>query len=87
MSDAEDASRYRWLKAQFEREIEHNEFTEYLGTNSRGQEVYEKRENWFYIFKLKNDWMFGDTVKSQAAMRDFDEIVDELRASVQVTGQ
>jgi hypothetical protein len=83
MSDTEDAARYRWLKAQFERRDEPRHWEEHVGRNRRGQELYEKRSEYWCLWELKEDWRFGETIESLDAAKDFDALVDSLRAAHQ----
>jgi hypothetical protein len=81
MSEAEDAARYRWLKAQFERQEEPRYWKEHVGRNSKGQELYEHRSEYWVTWVLQEDWRFGETVPSLEKAKSFDEIVDVLRAA------
>lgn len=86
MSDTEDAARYRWIKAQFKRLDEPRHWEEHVGRNSRGQELYEKRSEYWSAWVLQDDWRLGETVASLDVAKSFDAMIDGLRAADQPDG-
>jgi hypothetical protein len=77
--DAEDGARYRWLKAQFELEMAKRERQE-LVSQKGNRTTYEAHTEVWCIFRLKDDWRFGETRDVGAGAPEFDKLVDALRA-------
>ena len=75
MSDAEDAARYRWLKAQFKIESEKRERDIYVDTKG-GFKRYVTEVSYWHSWNLQDDWRFGKHTE-KADPPSLDELIDE----------
>lgn len=75
MSDAEDAARYRWLKAQFKIESERSEREIYVDTKGDFKR-YTTEVSYWHHWQLQDDWRFGKHLNNPDPPT-MDELIDE----------
>jgi hypothetical protein len=75
LSDAEDAARYRWLKAQFQIQSERNERDIDVDTKG-GFKRYTTEVSYWHYWQLSDDWRFGRHSESPNPP-SMDELIDE----------